>query len=251
MNSIVISSIVFSFVFGGALLGMFLRSVLPEPHLNAASKDLVKLGMGTIALMTGLVLGLLVASAKGTYDTQSRELTEMSAEVVMLDRVLAHYGPEAKEIRDLLRGGVVQMLERTWPQDRTQHSQLDPVMAKGDYLYDKLQELSPTNDSQRSLQARALNMGMDLGQKRWLMYEQQELPMSMPLLLVLVFSLAITFISFGLNAPPNATVIATLIVCALSVSGMIFLILEMYRPFEGLIQISSAPLRSALAHLGQ
>ena len=251
MNSIVTSSIVFAFVFGSALLGIFLRTVLPEPHLNTASKDLVKLGMGTIALMTGLVLSLLVASAKGTYDTQSRELTEMSAEVVMLDRVLAHYGPEAKEVRDLLRGGVVQMLERTWPEGHSQHSQLDPLMAKGEALYDKIQELSPTNDSQRSLLARALNMGVDLAQKRWLMYEQQELPMSMPLLVVLVFSLAITFISFGLNAPPNATVIATLIVCALSVSGMIFLILEMYRPFEGLIQISSAPLRSALAHLGQ
>jgi len=251
MNSIVISSVVFAFVFGSALLGMFLRTVLPEPHLNAASKDLVKLGMGTIALMTGLVLSLLVASAKGTYDTQSRELTELSADVVMLDRILAHYGPEAKEVRDLLRGGIVQMLERTWPQVRSQHSQLDPTTARADFIYDKIQELSPTNDSQRSLQARALNMGMDLGQKRWLMYEQQELPMSMPLLVVLVFSLAITFISFGLNAPPNATVIATLIVCALSVSGMIFLILEMYRPFEGMIQISSAPLQSALAHLGQ
>jgi hypothetical protein len=251
MNSIIVSSIVFAFVFGSALLGMFLRTVLPEPHLNPASKDLVKLGMGTIALMTGLVLGLLVASAKGTYDTQSRELTEMSAEVVILDRVLAHYGPEAKEVRDLLRGGVVRTLERIWPEDISQHTQLDPIMAQGDYLYDKIQELSPTNDSQRSLQARALNMGVDLAQKRWLMYEQQELPMSMPLLVVLVFSLAITFISFGLNAPPNATVIATLIVCALSVSGMIFLILEMYRPFEGLIQISSAPLRSALAHLGK
>ena len=251
MNSIVISSIVFGFVFGGALLGMFLRTVLPEPHLNTASKDLVKLGMGTIALMTGLVLSLLVASAKGTYDTQSRELTEMSAEIVLLDRVLAHYGPETKEIREVLRGGVVQMLERIWPETRSQHSQLDPAMAKAEFLYDKIQELSPTNESQRSLQARALNMGIALAQKRWLMYEQQELPMSMPLLVVLVFSIAITFISFGLNAPSNATVIATLIICALSISGMIFLILEMYRPFEGFIQISSAPLRSALAHLGQ
>jgi hypothetical protein len=175
----------------------------------------------------------------------------MSAEIVLLDRVLAHYGPETKEIREVLRGGVVQMLERIWPETRSQHAQLDPAMGKAEFLYDRIQELSPTNESQHSLQARALNMGINLAQKRWLMYEQQELPMSTPLLVVLVFSIAITFISFGLNAPSNATVIATLIVCALSISGMIFLILEMYRPFEGLIQISSAPLRSALAHLGQ
>ena len=73
----------------------------------------------------------------------------------------------------------------------------------------------------------------------------------MPFLVVLVFWLTILFISFGLFAPPNATVIATLFVCALSVSGAIFLILELDQPFEGLIRISSAPLRNALAHLGQ
>jgi hypothetical protein len=251
MNSIALSSIVFFCVFGGALLGVFLRTVLPEHHLNPASKDLVKLGMGTIAAMTGLILGLLVASAKGSYDTQSRELTEMSAEVIMLDRVLAHYGPEAKEVRDLLRSGVVGTIERIWPEDLSQHSKLDPATAKTEYLYDKLQELSPTNDTQRSLLARALNIGVDIAQRRWLMYEQQGATISIPLLIVLVFSLTITFISFGLNAPSNATVIATLLLCALSVSGVIFLILEMYRPYEGLIQISSAPLRTALAHLGQ
>ena len=251
MNPIAISLIVFACVFGGAVVGVFLRTVLPEDHLSTSSKDLVKLGMGTIATMTGLVLGLLVASAKGSYDMQGREITEMSAEVMMLDRILAHYGPEAKEVRDLLRINVVQSLGRIWPEDRSKHSQLDPKAYKADLFYDKLQELLPTTDMQRSLQARALNMGFDIAQKRMLMYAQQENSMSLPFLVVIVFSLVITFSSFGLHTSPNATVIVTLLLCALSVSGVIFLILEMYQPFEGLIQVSSAPLRSAIAHLGQ
>jgi hypothetical protein len=94
-------------------------------------------------------------------------------------------------------------------------------------------------------------MGVDIGKMRWTMFEQAGSFVSIPLLAVLVFWLATIFSSFGLFAPRNATAIATLFVCALSVSGAIFLILEMYSPFAGLMQISSAPLRNALAHLGQ
>ena len=114
-----------------------------------------------------------------------------------------------------------------------------------------MQGLSPKNDTQRSLQGQALSMAMDLGKTRWLMYEQATTSVSMPLLVVLVLWLAAIFISFGLFAPFNGTVVASLFVSALSVSGAIFLILEMYTPYAGVIQLSSAPLRAALAHLGQ
>jgi hypothetical protein len=251
MNSIVIRLAVFACTFGGALLGMFLRAVLPEHHLSADSKDTVRLGMGMVATMAALVLGLLVASAKNFYDVQSNELTQMSANVILLDRVLAHYGSETKEARDLLRGAVARTLDLIWRQDRHQPSQMEPTAAGGEILYDKIQALSPQNDSQHALQAQASSMAIDLGKLRWLMFEQGSTSISITLLAVLVFWLAIVFTSFGLFAPPNLTVIATLLLCALSVSGAIFLILEMYTPFQGLMQISSAPLRNALGHLGQ
>jgi hypothetical protein len=251
MNYIVIRLIVFACVFGAALLGTFLRAVLPEQHLSADSKDTVRLGMGMIGTMAALVLGLLVASAKNFYDEQSSELTQMSANIVLLDRVLAHYGPETKEARDLLRGAVARTLDLIWRQDHQQHSEMAPTAAGGEVLYDKIQALSPKDDAQHALQAQASSMAIDLGKLRWLMFEQGSASVSLPLLGMLVFWLALVFISFGLFAPTNATVIATLFLCALSVSGAIFLILEMYTPFEGLMQISSAPLRNALAHLGQ
>ena len=94
-------------------------------------------------------------------------------------------------------------------------------------------------------------MAIDLAKLRWLMFEQGSTSISLPVVVVLVFWLAIVFTSFGLFAPPNLTVIATLFLCALSVSGAVFLILAMYTPFRGVMQISSAPLRNALAHLGQ
>jgi hypothetical protein len=251
MNSIAIRLIVFTCVFGGALFGMFLRRVLPEEHLSADSKDTVRIGMGLIGTLTALVLGLLVASAKSYYDTQSSELTEMSAEVVLLDRILANYGPETKEGRDLLRGAIVRVLQGFWPKDSGQHPQVLPTAAGGEVIFERIEGLSPKNDTQRSLQAQALNLGISIGKMRWMMFEQAGSSVSIPLLAVLVFWLTAIFASFGLFAPRNATALVTLFVCALSVSGAIFLVLEMYSPFRGLMQISSVPLRNALAHLGQ
>ena len=251
MGSLAIRLIVFACIFGASLLGLFLRGVLPENHLRADSKDTVRLGMGMIATMAALVLGLLVASAKNFYDTQSSELTQLSANVILLDRVLAHYGQETKEVRDLLRGAVARTLDLIWHRDHQDHSQMAPTAGGSEILYDKIQALSPTTDVQRTLKAQASSMAVDLGKLRWLMFEQGTTGISKPLLVVLVLWLAIVFTSFGLFAPPNATVVATLFLCALSVSGAIWLILEMYAPYGGLIQISSAPLREALAHLGQ
>jgi hypothetical protein len=254
VNSVTISLIVFACIFGGTLLGMFLRAVLPERHLSAESKELVKLGMGLVGTMTALVLGLLIASAKGSFDTQRNGLAQLSANIVFLDRVLAHYGPEAKEAREMLRAMVVDMLGQTSPEGASRSGQIDPKAGtEGRYegLYEKIQELKPKDEAQRALQGQALKTGIDIAQTRWLMFAQRSSSIPMPFLVVLVSWLTILLASFGLFAPPNPTVIAVLLVCALAVSSAIFLILELDRPFEGMIQISSAPLRNALAQLGR
>jgi hypothetical protein len=251
MSPITVSLIVFACVFGGALLGILLHAYLPQHHLGGDSKDIVKLGMGLVGTMAALVLGLLVASAKGSYDAQSAELTQMAANIALLDRGLALYGPETKDTRALLRGAVSRILDQMWSKDGTSASAQAPTSAAGEILYEKIQGLSPKNDTQRSLQSQALSIAVDIAKTRWLMYAQQAISVSMPLLVVLVLWLTLIFISFGLFAPANATVVASLFVSALSVSGAIFLILEMYGPYSGLIQISSAPLRAALVQLGQ
>jgi len=250
MSAVTISAITFAFVFGGALLGTILRAGVPKHQLTADSKEAVKLGMALIATMAALVLGLLIASAKSSFDTQNNELTDMSSKIVLLDRVLAHYGPEAAESRNVLRASLVRILDRMEAKDPTGLSQSEVSPAASEVLYEKIQGLPATSEAQRSIQAQALNLTISVGQMRWLMYEQRVTSISFPLLAVLIFWLTIIFISFGLFAPPNTIVISSFFVSALSVSGAIFLILEMYTPYAGLIHISSAPLRAALAHLG-
>lgn len=175
----------------------------------------------------------------------------MSTNIVLLDRLLAQYGPETKEARTLLRSAVDRILDQVWSKGGTSASGLPPPFTAAEILYAKIQGLSPKDDAQRWFQSQALSIGMDLRKTRWLMYEQETRSISIPLLVVLILWLTIIFISFGLFAPFNATVVSSLFASALSVSGAIFVILEMYTPYSGLIQISSAPLHAALAHLGQ
>jgi hypothetical protein len=251
MSPTAIGCIVFACIFGGALLGMLLHRVLPEHHLSTESKDVIKLGMALTATMSALVLALLVNSAKGSYDTQRNEITQLSANIILLDRVLAHYGSETKEARDLLRVSAAGMIDRIWPEIRSGLAVSASSAKAGEAFYDRIQELSPQNEVQRSLQAQALKMSIDIGQTRWLLFEQGGSSIPMPFLVLLVFWVTIIFVSFGLFAPPNATVIATLFLCALSVSGAIFMILELDRPFGGLIHISATPMLNALAQLGK
>jgi hypothetical protein len=197
------------------------------------------------------VLGLLVASAKGSFDAQSRELTELAANVVLLNRLLFHYGSESGPARGLLRAAATDILETTWSKDSADPASSASQLSRNEALYDAVQRLSPKDDTQRAIHAQALNVVIDLGRTRWLMYEQSKTSVSPALLIVVVLWLTVILGSFGLFAPTNATVVDSLAVSALAVSGAIFLILEMYAPYSGVIQVSSAPLRAALALLGQ
>jgi hypothetical protein len=250
MGPAAMASIVLACVFGGALLGLGLRNILPEDHLNQDTKDVVKLGMGVVATMAALVLGLLIASAKESYDAQNRAVMQMSANFILVDRLLAHYGSETREARNRLRGTVALILDRIWPRSARKPVQLEPT-ASGEGFFDEIANLEPRNDAQRSLRDRALQLSGDIGQAHWLLVEQTAQSIPLPFVAVLVLWLSVLFSSFGLFAPRNSTVITTMLLCAISVSTAIFLILELELPFGGLIQISSAPLRNALANLSQ
>jgi hypothetical protein len=251
MNPINVSLLVFACAFGSALLGMLVKRLLPAHHVSSDSKDVVRVAMGMVATTVALVLGLLVYSAKSFYDTQTAEVTQLAANVVLLDRVLAHYGTESADIRAELQNSIQRHLEILWPEHASRNSNAQFATPGGEAILDKIHALTPKDDKQRTLQAQALTLALQIGQTRLLMLTQRSVPVPKLLLVMLVFWMMALFLSFGLFAPANLTVVVSLLVAAVAVCGAVFLMVEMYYPYGGLIQVSPAPLISALTQMGR
>jgi len=253
VNTLEAGAGVFTCTFGAAVGGMLLRSVLTEHHLSAESKGAVNVGVALIATMTALVLGLVTASAKSTFDAVDQDVRRISAQLLALDRVLARFGPEAVPVREALRAAVAARVERIWPHDGSPAASVDPAQggAAVEGLAAAVRSLSPQTDEQRWLQGRAEEIAESLLASRWVTLGDTRGSVPPALLLLVVFWLSITFVSFGLFAPPNGTVLSILFLCALSVAGAVFLILELDEPLTGLVQVSPEPLYYAIAHLGQ
>jgi len=240
-------------IFAGALFGLWLSRVVPEAHLRDNSRSTVKVVTGMIATLAALVLGLLISSANTSFDAVDTTITQTGAKVILLDRALANYGPETKEAREHLRNTVVAAIEMFWPGKKNTESGLTSFeRATGmETLQTKIRELSPATDLQRDLRSEAEKLSADLLEARWMLIAQAQHTIPRAFLVVLLFWLTMLHISFGLLAPRNSTAVTMLLISALSVSGAMFLILEMYQPLDGMIKVSSAPLGKALELLGR
>jgi hypothetical protein len=132
MSAVTIGLVVFAFTSAGFLLGMWLAYKLPDHHLNPESRDVLKLGIGLIATITALVLGLITASVKNNFDDLNEGVKRTAAEILAINRALARYGPETQPIREHLREALGQRLDLTWPKNSTQRVILDPVGGRAD-----------------------------------------------------------------------------------------------------------------------
>lgn len=240
-------------VFGGSLLAMSAARALPDSHLSSDARDVIKLGMALIATLVALVLGLMIATAKGTYDAQNAGVRQLSANILLVDRSLAEYGPDTQPARDLLRQSAELMLQRLWPTDNSAPVSLAPGEARAQMseFLREITQLSPANEAQQFLKAQVLRITADLAQARFQMYVQGTSELPLPFVVIVVLWLIILFAGYGLIAARNPTVLAFLLACTLSVTGAVFLIEELANPFEGLIRVSSAPLREVIGQLGQ
>lgn len=253
MSSIGIALILLACVFGAGVLGMFLQTVLPEHHMSDASKDIVKLVTGLLATLAALVLGLLVASAKNAFDTINEEFREGATKVILLDRTLAQYGPETKEVREMLRNTYNARIDQIFSGKRNGTAALSAVQGGNalEQLEQKIRALAPQTDAQRSYQSRAVDLCYAITQMRLTAIEHEYNTLPTPFIVVLVFWLAAMFTSFGLFAPRNAIAITVLLLGAVSLAGSMFLIEELNHPLDGYIVISRAPLDLAAARLGR
>lgn len=251
MSSLTATTAVAAGLFVALLAGRGVRRLLSEQHLSAESKDAVKFAMGSVATMTALLLGLLVSSAKDTYDTERGEIIQMAAKVAFLDRMLSLYGPDATDVRRELHDVVVDAVVHMWPEDRNVPVRLNPNQQAGDAFYVALQRLAPADDTQRELKSQALGLAVELGELRALLVAQSVPSVSTPLLLVVTGWLVVIFFTSSVLAPPNALTTVAAAAAACSVAAAIFLILELDQPFAGVLRISSEPILAVLRHLAR
>jgi Na+/H+ antiporter NhaC len=251
MKDLLISLLVFALILGGALAGMVVRPLLSEQHQNQDSRDVLKMTTGLIGTLTALVLGLLIASAKSSFDQKTNQVRQMTATIILMDDLLMQYGPEATHLRNLLRQSIPPLANRIWHEEEVATGR--PVRfessAESSAFENELERLSPTNDTQRSLQSRAIQAFTEAAQIRLQLFARTGGSIPTPFLIILVFWLSAIFVSATLFAETNLIVITALFVGALSFASAVFLVLELDNPFTGLMGISSATLWSALPPL--
>jgi hypothetical protein len=238
-------------IMAGVALGMVLHARLRAFRLNAETKEVVRLGASLLATLAAVVISLMIASAKTSFDTQDAHFRQLAANLVLTDQLLAQYGPEVASIRKLMREDVPAAIDRIWREKATGALQSTAFTASSisEQLYGAVEKLSPANDLQRALKLRIEQASTDVARARLLMFADTDTPIPTPFLLILIFWLTAIFTSFSLFVEPGIVVVSALLIFALSVSSALFLVSDLSRPFVGLMQVSSDQLMQSLAPL--
>lgn len=245
MNSHLTAILFLASLLAAVFIGFRIRRRIPQDHLNADSKDVIKSCVGVIATMSALLLGLLVSSSKNSYDTTRGNILQMAAKLSTLDRLLAACGPDAEGIREQLRVTVADGVQRMWSEGDVQ-ARLTPDSHAGPALFAAIQKLPARDEAQQSLKSRAGTLAMELGEIRSTVRVQSTPSVSGTLLVAMASWFIIIFAGYSIMTPPNVTVSLSLMLSALVVSIAIFLVLEFDRPFEGIVSLSRQPLLDAL-----
>lgn len=249
MDSWLVGIVVLAVAVGGTLGGWSIQPRLPGGDQAPGMRETVKLVIGLIGTLSALVLGLMIGTARTSFDRQRQEIIELSSRIISLDRALALYGPETAQLRAEFQALVKAAKARLWPSDRGT-APSDPVLA-GEHWHRSLHGLSPSGPDQRFYHARAVELGSALLDGRWLLYQQAAATISVPYVVVIVFWFGVIFAGIGTLAPRTPLVLVMLILCAASVAGAVVLAFDLDRPFDGLLRVSSEPMDKALVQLGR
>jgi len=216
MESYLVASIVFACVFTGSLVGLSLNVWLPEHHRSSASHDAIKLGTGMISVLASLVLGLLTASIKNSFDTTDGQMRTFAANLILMDQTLRDYGPETNAARELLRSYTTQAVADHWPQESNHPARMENANAGSAMDQARLAIIGLDADTpyHQALRGTALQLMDGLLQTRWLLIERAGTSVQPAFLVVLVAWIVLIFVAFGYNAPCNATVISAFFICA-------------------------------------
>ena len=250
MSAVIVGLIAFGLILASIAVGLTMRHWVPEAHISGDSKEVIRLATALIGTMAAVVLALLFASTRTSFEATNSSVGRMTTNVIELDHMLGEYGPEGVALRKALRQDVGAIVASIWQDDVTVQQRAD-ANAPGAQVrvLTMLRQMTPANPLQAAVQARALSVSGDLEQTRLSLIAQPTDSISKPFVTVLVLWLCFIFLSFSMSAKANTTLVVILVICAFSASSAIYLILELEQPFDGLMQISNIALRNALPPL--
>ncbi|MFM0646291.1 DUF4239 domain-containing protein [Paraburkholderia bryophila] len=266
MSEISSALLVFLLLLGTTGIGVWVRPLLPEEHKAHETVQLIQLVIGMLVTFAALVLGLMTASAKASFDTTSNDLRTYAADLIEFDTTLREYGADTSRARDLLRQYTAAAIASTWPgepapsgdypkdvgtQDNSQ--KLENVRL-GDMLTAvgrELRQLRAHDPPQQRTLEDGLSQYRRVVDARWKIIEEAHSSISQPFFTTLTFWLGVIFLSFGLIAPRNALALVTICLGAVSIASAVYVIVDLDTPFTGPIVVSSQPMRDALGHLSQ
>jgi hypothetical protein len=260
MGDIFVAGLVLALVLASSALGMFLEGRLHETHRRRETTDAIRLIMAIVVTFTALVLGLVTSSVKSSHDLFDARLRGFASDIIELDLRLKEYGETAGAMRAILRTYVAAAIADTWrdeprppgvyptfpPTQSYEREQLGAMLFE---LDNAIRRLEPPDDFHRKLAESIATRMTDMLQQRWLLIVTPQDTVSSTLIILMVFWLVMIFGVFGLTSPRNRVVYAALLMCAVSISSAIYLILDLDKPLSGLITVSSAPMRNALRHI--
>jgi hypothetical protein len=234
----------------GFVIGMLLQKHIPAAELGPSTKEVIRLGAGFLTTLAAVLISLMIASAKNSYDTQAAHFRMLAAYLVETDQLLVQYGPETTQIRILMRQAVPAAVDRIWREKRSANQDSAFTSASlAEQVNGAIAMLSPTTDVQRAVKRRLEEASAEIAKTRLLMFADGDRAILTPFLLILIFWLAVVFASYALFVEPRPVVIAALLVFAFSISSALFLVADLSQPFAGLMQLPKEQLRSTLSSI--
>ena len=246
--------VVFLLTTAGLWFGLRLARWLPPEHLGNDARSSAHVGIGMLATLAALVLGLMITSAKNSFDERNSEIIRVATSIVLLDRALSGFGERAQGARFELRSILDRIARQVDPSGYLSAEEFRaPLTSLSSltHLQTTILTLMPATDAQKWFQTRALQLSTEIGRERALTAEKGDHSIPNTLLVVVTVWVVLIYIGLGVFAERNRTVIVALTFCALAFACSIFLILELDTPYSGVIGISSAPLQNAGAELGR
>ncbi|AMR67581.1 bestrophin-like domain [Aquipseudomonas alcaligenes] len=249
MESIWITLGTFACLLSAALVMMYWSPRLSARHRDEETNTVVRLVANIFVVMTSLVFGLMINSAKNTFESIDTNLHAYATSLIIFDRTLKNYGDAAQDTRTRLATYLEHAIANPYRGDEALQHRKSPATQYLDDIGVTLAAITPQSRYQETILADLRQQYHSLIEQRWRIVEQSEGAIPLPLIGMLIAWMTLIYASFGYRAPRNPMVVSMFTISALLIAASVYLVLDMDIPFHGPIQISDAPLRRALAEM--